>query len=76
MSQMKAKPVIKLGKRQKYDGRILALVDKTPELQTADVHHIAVYHDDYCGVFKGGDCNCDPDVGSISEEAALRLYQH
>ena len=26
------------------------------------VHHADVYHDGWCGVFKGKACNCDPDI--------------
>lgn len=26
---------------------------------------IGTFHDDWCGVFKGGRCNCDPDVRPI-----------
>jgi hypothetical protein len=24
--------------------------------------HIGVAHDDWCAIFKGGFCNCDPDI--------------
>ena len=26
------------------------------------VHHIAVEHDDWCGVFQGKRCDCDPTI--------------
>jgi hypothetical protein len=29
------------------------------------VGHIAVRHDDWCGVWQGGRCNCNPDVERI-----------
>ena len=36
---------------------------ETGELpRTAGYHQIAVYHDDFCGVFEGKRCDCDPDV--------------
>jgi hypothetical protein len=25
-------------------------------------HQVSVYHDDWCGVFQGQRCNCDPDI--------------
>jgi len=28
----------------------------------ADLHMITVYHDDWCGYFKGKRCNCDPEI--------------
>jgi hypothetical protein len=32
------------------------------------VTHIHVYHDDYCEIFKGGVCNCDPDIITENQE--------
>lgn len=29
----------------------------TPSLSLVDIHH-----DDWCGVFRGQYCNCDPDI--------------
>jgi hypothetical protein len=26
------------------------------------LHHVNIKHDDGCGIWKGGDCDCDPDV--------------
>lgn len=26
------------------------------------LYHLDFYHDDWCNVFKGGVCNCNPDV--------------
>ena len=28
------------------------------------VNHIPIYHDDWCEIFNGGECNCNPDVGT------------
>jgi len=28
----------------------------------AGYHQIAVYHDDWCNVFQGKRCDCDPDI--------------
>jgi hypothetical protein len=36
------------------------------------VHDIAVRHDPWCGLLKGGRCNCDPDV-SFLDELSVRL---
>jgi hypothetical protein len=30
--------------------------------QHAGYHQIDVAHDDWCGVFQGQRCNCDPDI--------------
>lgn len=31
-------------------------------LDKGSVSHAAVIHDDWCGIFSGGECNCDPDI--------------
>ena len=33
------------------------------------VNHIAVRHDDWCLIFKGGVCNCDPEVETMRSAA-------
>lgn len=30
----------------------------------AGLHIVNVCHDDWCGIFKGGCCNCNPEVGT------------
>ena len=32
------------------------------------VRHINVSHDDWCALFKGGVCNCDPDIREMPPE--------
>jgi len=31
-------------------------------LEPGAVYHIDVYHDDDCGVFEGGACDCEPEI--------------
>ncbi len=28
----------------------------------AGLSHLSIRHDDWCGIFKGGVCNCDPEI--------------
>ena len=28
----------------------------------AGVHHIDIYHDDWCASFRGGACDCEPEI--------------
>jgi hypothetical protein len=28
----------------------------------AGLHHVTVEHDDWCGIFEGTRCNCDPEI--------------
>ena len=30
--------------------------------RTVGVRDINIFHDDWCGIYKGGRCNCDPDI--------------
>ena len=32
------------------------------ELKPGSVVEWTTYHDDWCGFFRGGRCNCDPDL--------------
>ena len=29
---------------------------------TAGVHDVAIAHDDWCGIYRGKHCHCDPDI--------------
>ena len=30
----------------------------------AGIHHVEIFHDDWCAVFEGDTCNCTPEVAS------------
>jgi hypothetical protein len=30
--------------------------------RTVGLHQVSVAHDDWCGIFEGARCNCDPDI--------------
>nr|MBC7245426.1 hypothetical protein [Chloroflexota bacterium] len=44
------------------------------------VHDVDVYHDDWCAIFRGGWCNCDPWIrvheGTEAEAGCLDGYRH
>jgi hypothetical protein len=29
---------------------------------TIGVHEVSVYHDAWCGIYRGARCNCDPEI--------------
>jgi len=31
-------------------------------MKPGEVTHIVCYHDDWCNIYKGGCCNCTPDI--------------
>ena len=33
-------------------------------ISVGGLQHIQVKHDNWCAVYKGKDCNCDPDIES------------
>lgn len=37
-------------------------------LERGKLTHIMVRHDDWCDVFRGGVCNCNPDISFMSHE--------
>jgi hypothetical protein len=32
------------------------------KLPTRDLWLLDIYHDDWCGIYRGRRCNCDPDI--------------
>ena len=45
-----------------YLEKALELMKEATGLTGNRIHHVNVFHDDYCRVFDGGSCNCNPDV--------------
>jgi hypothetical protein len=37
-------------------------------IPAAGLHHIGVLHDDWCGVHRGGRCDCDPEIRWLGPE--------
>lgn len=35
---------------------------KIPNMPPGTIRHLDIFHDDWCKVFSGGYCNCDPDI--------------
>jgi hypothetical protein len=46
---------------QKYIPAVLKAATQAG-LQPGGFYTTAVLHDDWCGIYRGGDCNCDPIV--------------
>ncbi len=46
-----------------YQRKLLALAaaGKLPDIRSNGIR-IHIYHDDGCGYYKGGFCDCDPDI--------------
>jgi hypothetical protein len=49
------------GHRPGYTHRLLAGLGNGMPLK-AGVHHVAIEHDHWCAIYRGGDCNCVPDI--------------
>ena len=56
---------------QNYGAKVEAFLrDHRPEPGTFS--NVGIYHDTWCGVNKGGRCNCNPDVRLITEPDTRR----
>ena len=40
---------------------------KTPQ---SGLYYTDIRHDDWCGIFRGRRCNCDPDIGFVKVAGA------
>jgi len=50
---------------------ILALNARDKDIRALGLYHINVYHDEWCSIFRGGDCTCEPAVvvrGRLADE--------
>lgn len=47
-----------------YRGKLLSLIraDELNKFKPGVLYHLDFYHDDWCAVFRGGVCDCNPDV--------------
>ena len=52
-----------------YFQKLIDLVDQNPNLTApGTVTHSVIAHDDWCAIFHGGACNCDPDITLVPED--------
>lgn len=55
-------------RRLSYTRKILDAVRQKPQLvKPGTITNAYIAHDDWCLIFKGGDCNCNPDVTLVPE---------
>lgn len=47
---------------------------KFDHIQPGTIFHNVVYHDDWCSIYKGGNCNCDPDIVIMSDEEYKKKF--
>jgi hypothetical protein len=55
--------------KHNYYSKLLALYQRGG-IPAASLTEVDIFHDDWCAVYKGGYCNCDPDVRLRPEPAA------
>ena len=49
-------------RQHNYVRKLHYLVQSGVIPRTAGLHHITVYHDDWCGIYRRQRCNCDPEL--------------
>jgi hypothetical protein len=47
--------------KHNYYKKLLKLY-KAGKLRAASLSLVDIYHDDWCGIYHGRYCNCDPDI--------------
>lgn len=47
--------------RHNYFRKVMSLVEEKP-FPVGVLSHVYIYHDDWCGIFRGEACDCDPVV--------------
>lgn len=58
---MKAKRRKKAPQEHTYLMRLLDL-HQEGKIPAGSWHHVDVYHDDWCGIYRGDFCDCNPDI--------------
>jgi hypothetical protein len=51
-------------RQQPYVSEMLAAAGRA---RVGEVTHVMIYHDDWCAIFEGGLCNCNPDVEAVRQ---------
>ena len=47
--------------KHNYYAKLMALIEEG-KIKPGDVNLVRIFHDDWCAIYEGGWCNCDPDV--------------
>ena len=57
-------------RQHNYAAKLLALIERERLDLAPGIHHVDIHHDDWCAIYKGGTCDCAPDV-TLSGDPAL-----
>ncbi len=61
-----------MSKQHNHVYKIMALIQEGAlRAEPGSIQSIDVAHDDWCGIFDGNQCNCDPDVRLKWSEPAV-----
>jgi methyl coenzyme M reductase subunit C len=51
--------------RQPY---VTKMLEAAKTAKTGEITHVVIYHDSWCGIYRGGLCNCNPTVTKLGDE--------
>jgi hypothetical protein len=60
------------GRRTGYLHRLLASYANGPKL-SAGVYHTTIEHDHWCGIYRGRDCNCVPNMSRCNLDSTVTI---
>lgn len=55
-----------------YMRRLMKAVERGA-IKQGDIAFASVAHDDWCSIYGGGACNCDPEISVRTERGRLRI---
>lgn len=55
----------------RYRAQLLAMMRASKTLEAPGLYIANVYHDDWCAIFSGGMCNCEPTIQIGDQVRAL-----
>lgn len=64
--------IAKKGKQARYKARLLELYRQGKLPTGPGLYHADVYHDDDCAHWRGGACDCEPDVKIRPDRRRMR----
>jgi len=56
-----------MARETKYVKGYVEHLPGSTDIKAPGVHHIVMYHDTWCNIYRGGTCNCEPDIKCFTE---------
>ncbi len=67
MNRKERRARLAMAREKKFVEDYVKHLPASTDINAPGVHHMVFYHDTWCNIYRGGSCNCEPDIKLFTE---------